>query len=81
LADEALMIRRGVQFLDCERFGPAWTDTRLLFTTKNGLPVEPRNLNRSFDRICDGNGIRRVRSASTRCGTRPRHCSRRSASR
>ncbi len=26
LADEALMIRRGVQFLDCERFGDAWTD-------------------------------------------------------
>jgi integrase len=60
LADEALMIRRGVQFLDCERFGPAWTDTGLVFTTKSGLPVEPRNLNRSFERICDGNAIRRV---------------------
>jgi integrase len=60
LADEALMIRRGVQFLDCERFGPAWTDTGLVFTTRTGLPVEPRNLNRSFDRICDGNGVRRV---------------------
>jgi integrase len=54
------MIRRGIQFLDCERFGPAWTDTGLVFTTRTGLPVEPRNLNRSFDRICDGNGIRRV---------------------
>jgi integrase len=60
LADEALMIRRGVQFLDCERFGPAWTDTGLVFTTKSGLPVEPRNLNRSFGRICDDNAIRRV---------------------
>ena len=61
LADEALMIRRGVQFLDCERFGAAWADTGLVFTTRTGLPVEPRNLNRSFYRICDDNGIRRVK--------------------
>ena len=61
LADDALMIRRGTQFLDCERHGSAWTDTGLLFTTKTGLPVEPRNLNRSFERICDRGGIRRVR--------------------
>jgi integrase len=32
-----------------------------VFTTKSGLPVEPRNLNRSFERICDDNGIRRVK--------------------
>jgi integrase len=25
-----------------------------------GLPVEPRNLNRSFYRICNDNGIRRI---------------------
>ena len=55
------MIRRGVQFLDCEKFGDAWTDTGLVFTTRTGLPVEPRNLNRSFERICDSNGVRRVR--------------------
>jgi integrase len=61
LADNALMIRRGTQFLDAERFGEAWTDTGLVFTTRTGLPVEPRNLNRSFDRICDSNGIRRVK--------------------
>ena len=61
LADEALMIRRGTQFLDSERLGSAWTDTGLVFTTKSGLPVEPRNLNRSFDRICDDNGVRRVK--------------------
>ena len=60
LADEALMIRRGIQFLNSERLGLAWTDTGLVFTTRTGLPIEPRNLNRSFDRICDGNGIRRV---------------------
>jgi integrase len=61
LADDALMIRRGTQFLDAERLGNAWTDSGLVFTTRTGLPVEPRNLNRSFERICDDNGIRRVK--------------------
>jgi integrase len=60
LAEDALMIRRGTQFLDCERLGETWTDTGLVFTTRTGLPVEPRNLNRSFARICDNSGIRRV---------------------
>ena len=54
------MIRRGTQFLDAERLGSAWTDAGLVFTTRTGLLVEPRNLNRSFDRICADNGIRRV---------------------
>jgi integrase len=61
LADDALMIRRGTQFLDSERLGDAWTDTGLVFTTRTGLPLEPRNLNRSFERICDANGIRRIK--------------------
>jgi integrase len=39
----------------------AWTDTGLVFTTKTGLAVEPRNLNRSFDRICDAGGVCRVK--------------------
>jgi integrase len=38
-----------------------WTDTALVFTTRTGLPVEPRNFNRSFARVCDDNGIRRVK--------------------
>jgi hypothetical protein len=37
------MIRRGTRFLDWERFGSAWSDTGLMFTTRTGLPVEPRN--------------------------------------
>ena len=32
-----------------------------MFTTKTGRPVEPRNLVRSFTRICEANGIRRIR--------------------
>lgn len=39
----------------------AWASTGLVFTTRTGRPVEPRNLVRSFDRICDRNGIRRIR--------------------
>lgn len=61
LAEDALMIRRGTQFLDAERLGDAWTDTGLVFSTRTGLPLEPRNLNRSFERVCDINGIRRVK--------------------
>lgn len=61
LAEEALMIRRGTQFLDAERLGDVWTDTGLVFSTRTGLPLEPRNLNRSFERVCDINGIRRVK--------------------
>jgi integrase len=79
LADEALMIRRGTRFLDWERFGSAWSDTGLMFTTRTGLPVEPRNLNRSFDRICADSSIRRSRS--TRCATPRLPCSSSSASR
>ena len=44
-----------------ERLGSAWTDTDLVFTTKSGLPVEPRNLNRSFARTCNSGGIRLIR--------------------
>ena len=28
----------------------AWIDTGLVFTTRHGTPIEPRNFNRSFDR-------------------------------
>jgi integrase len=44
----------------------AWTDTGLIFTTRTGRPVEPRNLVRSFARICDDNGIRRIRVPALR---------------
>lgn len=38
--------------------GSAWPDTDLIFTTRTGRPVEPRNLVRSFRRICDDHDIR-----------------------
>ncbi|WP_241989977.1 tyrosine-type recombinase/integrase [Streptomyces sp. AC1-42W] len=33
----------------------------LVFTTKNGTPIEPRNLNRSFEALSVRAGVRKVR--------------------
>jgi integrase len=61
LAREALFMRLQQQAADREAFGRAWHDTGLVFTTRSGLPIEPRNLARSFRRICDRNDIRVIR--------------------
>jgi integrase len=60
-AKTALTARRRTQDADRAKLGRAWADTGLIFTTKTGRPVEPRNLVRSFARICDDNSIRRIR--------------------
>src|SRR6185312_3303560 len=44
LARTALLARQAQQTDDREAFGRAWQDTGLVFTTRSGLPVEPRNL-------------------------------------
>lgn len=61
LARGALASRQARQKADRTNLGSAWTDTGLVFTTRTGRPVEPRNLVRSFIRICDDNGIRKIR--------------------
>src|SRR4029078_1734124 len=33
----------------------------LVFTTKNGTPLEPRNINRAFDTLCRRAGVRSIR--------------------
>jgi integrase len=43
------------------RAGAGWEETGLVFTTKTGRPIEPRNLARSFERITTKAGIRRIR--------------------
>ncbi|HET9255094.1 MAG TPA: site-specific integrase [Pseudonocardiaceae bacterium] len=43
------------------RLGSTWADTGLVFTTRTGRPIEPRNLVRSFVRIRDSHGIRKIR--------------------
>jgi len=41
--------------------GRAWPDLGLVFTTRTGRPIEPRNLVRSFRRICDDSKIRIIK--------------------
>jgi len=61
LARLALTARQAQQGADRANLGTAWADTGLVFTTRTGRPVEPRNLVRSFIRVCDQNGIRKIR--------------------
>jgi integrase len=61
LAREALLIRQQQQTADRQAFGRAWYDSGLVFTTRSGRPIEPRNLVRSFRRICDHNSIRVIK--------------------
>ena len=39
----------------------AWLDNGLVFTTRTGRPVEPRNLVRSFRRISSAHGLRVIK--------------------
>lgn len=59
----ALRARRAQQHGDRLAAGDKWKDdgSDLVFTTKNGTPIEPRNLNRAFTLLCDKAGVRRVR--------------------
>src|SRR6266536_4421695 len=45
--------------------------TDLVFTTRTGHAIEPRNINRSFDARCAKAGVRRLRVHDTRrtCGS------------
>lgn len=61
LARIALATRQDQQDADRANLGSAWADTGLVFTTRTGRPIEPRNLVRSFIRICDDNSIRKIR--------------------
>jgi integrase len=46
----ALKLRREQQDTDRDHAGDTWISTGLVFTTRHGTPIEPRNFNRSFDR-------------------------------
>ncbi len=66
LAHAALDARRMAQDADRAQLGRCWADTGLVFTTRTGRPVEPRNLVRSFMRICQDGKIRRIRVHAVR---------------
>jgi hypothetical protein len=44
----ALKIRQKQQDADRDHAGDGWIDAGLVFTTRHGTPIEPRNFNRSF---------------------------------
>jgi integrase len=61
LAQEALEAQAQIQAHYRAEMGSAWPDTDLVFTTRTGRPIGPRNFVRSFRRICDANGIRLIK--------------------
>jgi integrase len=61
IAQTVLDLRRQAQAADRAELGRAWLDNGLVFTTRTGRPVEPRNLVRSFHRICGGNKFRTIK--------------------
>jgi integrase len=67
----ALKSRREQQDQARADAGSAWHDLGLVFTTRWGTPIEPRNFNRSFHARCARAGVRRIRVHDTRhtCGS------------
>jgi integrase len=53
------------------RAGTAWHSTALVFTTRYGTPIEPRNFSRSYERIIAKAAVREitVHDARRTCGT------------
>jgi integrase len=67
----ALKQRRAVQNRAHEAAGAAWTRSDLVFTTRYGDPIEPRNFNRYFAARCAAPGVRQitVHDARRTCAT------------
>jgi integrase len=61
VARQALKLQAAQQAAYRADMGSAWPESGLVFTTRTGRPVEPRNLVRSFRRICDANKIRLIK--------------------
>ncbi|GAB3172295.1 site-specific integrase [Myceligenerans halotolerans] len=63
-AREALLHQRDVQADLRAEAGDAWQgtgdDNELVFTTRSGRPLESHNVARSFMRICEQHGLRRI---------------------
>jgi len=64
VARSALLEHAELKLLGAESH--EWTDHDLVFTTRTGRPVEPRNLARSFHRIIASHGLRPIRLHSLR---------------
>jgi len=66
LCVSALRIRRNQQDAARARAGDGWIETGLVFTTRHGTPIEPRNFNRSFDRCIAAARVPRITVHGTR---------------
>jgi integrase len=62
----ALKLRREEQDAAREQAGKRWQRSDLVFTTRWGTPIEPRNFNRSFDARCTKAGVPRIRVHDSR---------------
>jgi integrase len=51
-----------------QRAGESWDDGGYVFATRNGRPVEPRNVYRSFTRVAQSAGLRVIRLHDARHG-------------
>ncbi|WP_335932536.1 tyrosine-type recombinase/integrase [Streptomyces sp. PTD5-9] len=62
LPAECMTALRAQQIADRKAAGANRKETGqdLVLTTKNGTPIEPRNLNRSFETLCTRAGVRKV---------------------
>jgi integrase len=61
LAREALEVQAQIQARYRADMGSAWPATDLVFTTRTGRPIAPRNFVRSFRSICEANRIRIIK--------------------
>jgi integrase len=62
----ALRIRKRRQDEARKKAGDGWIDNGLVFTTRHGTPIEPRNFNRSFDRLIVAARVPRITVHGTR---------------
>ena len=62
----ALKLRRGQQDSARDEAGDRWQPSDLVFTTRWGTPIEPRNFNRSFEARCRKAAVPRIRVHDTR---------------
>jgi integrase len=67
----ALRLRQKRQEGECAARKEYWTGKGLIFTTRQGRPIEPRNVNRSFAYRCERADVRAIRVHDTRhtCGS------------
>ena len=56
----ALRLRKAEEAQARELAGAAWQGGKLIFTTKWGTPIEPRNFNRSWDARCAKAKVRKI---------------------